>query len=167
VAVASEALESCGGAGYVEDTGLPRLLRDAQVLPIWEGTTNVLSLDTLRALAADGAFAALEAELERAIAAARDAGLAEPMRTAQSAFTHAAEWLSSHLGVPAALEQGARRFALTAGRALALALLGEHAEWCLRNGRGPRAAAAARRFARQGIDLVGDFDAEDVRLLSQ
>jgi len=50
VAVASEALESFGGAGYIEDTGIPRLLRDAQVLPIWEGTTNVLSLDTLRAI---------------------------------------------------------------------------------------------------------------------
>ena len=45
VALASEALECFGGAGYVEDTGLPRLLRDAQVLPIWEGTTNVLALD--------------------------------------------------------------------------------------------------------------------------
>lgn len=50
VATASELLECFGGAGYVEDTGLPRLLRDAQVLPIWEGTTNVLSLDVLRAL---------------------------------------------------------------------------------------------------------------------
>ncbi len=50
VSVASEVLESFGGAGYVEDTGLPVLLRDAQVLPIWEGTTNVLALDTLRAL---------------------------------------------------------------------------------------------------------------------
>jgi alkylation response protein AidB-like acyl-CoA dehydrogenase len=40
VAVVSEALEAFGGAGYVEDTGLPMLLRDAQVLPIWEGTTN-------------------------------------------------------------------------------------------------------------------------------
>src|SRR5262249_40974308 len=50
VAVASEVLEACGGAGYVEDTGLPALLRDSQVLPIWEGTTNVLALDTLRAL---------------------------------------------------------------------------------------------------------------------
>jgi acyl-CoA dehydrogenase len=48
--VVSEVLECFGGAGYVEDTGLPALLRDAQVLPIWEGTTNVLSLDTLRAL---------------------------------------------------------------------------------------------------------------------
>src|SRR5258705_9432504 len=50
IAVASEALEAFGGAGYVEETGLPRLLRDAQVLSIWEGTTNILSLDALRAM---------------------------------------------------------------------------------------------------------------------
>ncbi|HET7824066.1 MAG TPA: acyl-CoA dehydrogenase family protein, partial [Anaeromyxobacter sp.] len=66
VAVASEALECFGGAGYVEDTGLPRLLRDAQVLPIWEGTTNVLALDLLRALATEGALQALTAEIRRA-----------------------------------------------------------------------------------------------------
>ncbi|KAG1664573.1 Acyl-CoA dehydrogenase family member 11 [Nymphon striatum] len=49
--VVSEGLESFGGQGYIEDTGLPRLLRDAQVLPIWEGTTNILSLDVLRSIA--------------------------------------------------------------------------------------------------------------------
>ncbi len=36
VAVTSEVIEAFGGAGYVEDTGLPQLLRDAQVLPIWQ-----------------------------------------------------------------------------------------------------------------------------------
>jgi putative acyl-CoA dehydrogenase len=46
----SELLESFGGAGFIEDTGLPRFLRDSQVLTIWEGTTNVLSLDCLRAI---------------------------------------------------------------------------------------------------------------------
>jgi putative acyl-CoA dehydrogenase len=56
VVVASEALEAFGGAGYIEDTGLPRLLRDAQVLPIWEGTTNVLSLDMWRAIERTGAL---------------------------------------------------------------------------------------------------------------
>jgi alkylation response protein AidB-like acyl-CoA dehydrogenase len=50
VAAASEAIEAFGGQGYMEDTGIPRLLRDAQVLPIWEGTTNVLSLDVLRVM---------------------------------------------------------------------------------------------------------------------
>lgn len=50
ISVLSEVLECFGGAGYVEDTGLPQLLRDAQVLSIWEGTTNVLALDLLRAI---------------------------------------------------------------------------------------------------------------------
>lgn len=46
----SELIESFGGAGYIEDTGLPRVLRNAHVHAIWEGTTNVLSHDVLRAL---------------------------------------------------------------------------------------------------------------------
>ncbi|XP_066459876.1 acyl-CoA dehydrogenase family member 11-like [Eleutherodactylus coqui] len=50
IAIASEGLECFGGQGYMEDTGLPALLRDAQVLTIWEGTTNVLSLDVLRSV---------------------------------------------------------------------------------------------------------------------
>lgn len=49
--VCTEGLESFGGQGYIEDTGLPGMLRDAQVLSIWEGTTNILSLDILRAIA--------------------------------------------------------------------------------------------------------------------
>ena len=48
--VVSEALEMLGGMGYIEESGLPRLLRDSQVLSIWEGTTNILSLDVLRVL---------------------------------------------------------------------------------------------------------------------
>lgn len=44
----SEAMEMIGGNGYIEESPLPRLLRDAQVLPIWEGTTNILVLDALR-----------------------------------------------------------------------------------------------------------------------
>lgn len=60
---ASETIESFGGAGYIENTGVPRLLRDAQVFPIWEGTTNVLSLDTLRAMGKDGALQPLVADL--------------------------------------------------------------------------------------------------------
>src|SRR5437867_10192580 len=65
VAVVSEALECFGGQGYVEDTCLPRLLRDAQVLPIWEGTTSVLALDSLRVLRRADTLDCLAAELER------------------------------------------------------------------------------------------------------
>ena len=65
VQAASEAIECFGGAGYMEDTGLARLLRDAQVLPIWEGTTNVLSLDVTRLLGKSGTVEAFAAELTR------------------------------------------------------------------------------------------------------
>jgi len=50
IVVVSEAIEAFGGAGYIEDTHLPKLLRDTQVLSIWEGTTNILCLDVLRAI---------------------------------------------------------------------------------------------------------------------
>jgi acyl-CoA dehydrogenase len=75
VAAASEAIECFGGQGYMEDTGLPRLLRDAQVLPIWEGTTNVLSLDALRVLRKPETLDALVEELGRLDAPNRDAAL--------------------------------------------------------------------------------------------
>jgi alkylation response protein AidB-like acyl-CoA dehydrogenase len=75
VAVASEAVESFGGQGYIEDTGIPRLLRDAQVLPIWEGTTNVLALDALRVLGKAGAVDAYAGELERLGAPGREQAL--------------------------------------------------------------------------------------------
>ena len=50
VELTSEGLECFGGQGYIEDTGIPAFLRDAQVLPIWEGTSSVMSLDMLRAI---------------------------------------------------------------------------------------------------------------------
>lgn len=45
---ASEALELHGGNGYIEDFVTPRLLRDAQVLTVWEGTANILALELIR-----------------------------------------------------------------------------------------------------------------------
>ncbi len=153
VAVASEALEAFGGAGYVEDTGLPQLLRDAQVLPIWEGTTNVLSLDVLRALARGTTLAPLRAEIERAT---RDAppALADAAEGARAAFAHAEAWALEALSRgPAALEAGARRFALTLGRATELALLVDEASYAAQRG-DARLSAVARRFARAPIDLI-------------
>ncbi|HWP64819.1 MAG TPA: isovaleryl-CoA dehydrogenase [Candidatus Limnocylindria bacterium] len=49
--VVAEALECLGGAGYVEESGLPRLFRESPLNSIWEGSGNVICLDVLRALA--------------------------------------------------------------------------------------------------------------------
>ena len=163
VAIASEAIESCGGAGYVEDTGLPRLMADAQVLPIWEGTTNVLSLDTLRALAKGGAFATLAADAEAAVRGVDDHRLVPAVAAARAALAHAERWAGAHLTRPDALEAGARRFAMTLGRALELAYLAGHAQWCVDHGHAAAAyaVAATRRFTRHGVDLIDDVDGDD------
>ena len=48
---AAEALECLGGNGYVEESGMPRLYREAPLVSIWEGSGNVAALDALRAMA--------------------------------------------------------------------------------------------------------------------
>ncbi|HTJ81098.1 MAG TPA: acyl-CoA dehydrogenase family protein [Polyangiaceae bacterium] len=165
VAVVSEALECFGGAGYIEDTGLPRLLRDAQVLSIWEGTTNVLSLDTLRAIAKEGALAPFIEEMAAATKSAAPELEAEA-NAAMAAATHAASWLEKTFAKDAlSVEAGARRFALTLGRAAELAYLVEHASWCLANENDRRPLLAAKRFLKNRIDLVED-DSMDSRALA-
>jgi len=142
---ASEVLEAFGGAGYVEDTGLPVLLRDAQVLPIWEGTTNVLALDMLRALSQPGALEAVADELTARANTGTRAELREARRSVAVALDRTMERLrrpqNEH---PNSLEGFARAIALTLGRAWALALLLEHGEWVLSRG-GPRRTALAAR----------------------
>jgi len=44
-----ECMELMGGNGYIEDFVMPKLLRDVNVLPIWEGSGNIIALDMLRA----------------------------------------------------------------------------------------------------------------------
>jgi len=161
VAVTSETVESFGGAGYVEDTGIPVLLRDAQVLSIWEGTTNVLSLDALRALGGAEEMAEVwrlfEGEARRAIegGGAVVEGLADPARAALAGLESAGLWLreAGARGTDA-LEAGARRFALTVGRCLELALLVEQARWSAAEHGDHLPAAAARRLAANGVDLI-------------
>src|SRR5437588_6099018 len=57
--VTLEALEMRGGNGYVEDWGNPRCVRDAIVNVVWEGSSNVIVLDVMRAIDREGAAAAL------------------------------------------------------------------------------------------------------------
>lgn len=166
VNVVSEVIETFGGAGYVEDTGLPLLIRDSQVFPIWEGTTNVLSLDTLRALVKEDSFPALKTKVEQCVNNVSDSKLQWAGKTAQDALAHAETWFNGALKKgQGEMEAGARRFAMTLGRALGLALLVEQGEWSLQQEKDGRARAAALRFAQSGIDLIGDFELEDSRVL--
>ena len=145
-----------GRRSAVPDTGIPFLLRDNQVFPIWEGTTNVLSLDALRAVARDGALAPLVARVQALAGEARDADLARAGRQAISATERAAGWVMERGKDVAAAEAGARAFALTLGRSLALAALVRHAQWSIDHEHDGRARAAALRFARHGVDRMDD-----------
>jgi putative acyl-CoA dehydrogenase len=69
---AAEALECLGGNGYVEESGMPRLYREAPLQSIWEGSGNVAALDALRALTRQPESAeAFFAELDEARGADR------------------------------------------------------------------------------------------------
>jgi len=155
VAVTSEVLESFGGAGYVEDTGLPVLLRDSQVLPIWEGTTNVLALDTLRAIGTTESIAPLLSATTRLFESLHDPTLLDVARVVTAALNHAESWLrEAQAADRSVLEAGARRFALTLGRATELALLIRQAQWSEDHEQDKRSGASARRFAQAGVDLI-------------
>jgi len=168
VAVCSEALECFGGAGYLEDTGLPVILRDSQVFPIWEGTTNVLSLDTLRVLGSGAALGALHLHVETLGREVRDLGLGTLARQAAEALRRAERWLAEAMERGRAdQEAGARRFALTIGRATALAEMTAVAQHMLDADGDARGRAACRRFARAGVDLVTSVEMEDSRALAR
>jgi alkylation response protein AidB-like acyl-CoA dehydrogenase len=153
VAHASEVVEAFGGAGYVEDTGIPRLLRDAQVLPIWEGTTNVLSLDLLRAESREQAVTALLGDLAEQLAAARatpppgvDVDLVERSRVALLERVRA--WPDTDAD---ALQAQLREVALRLGRTYAAALLARHAAHRRERHGDERAAGVARRYAERWL----------------
>jgi alkylation response protein AidB-like acyl-CoA dehydrogenase len=168
VAVLSEVIECFGGAGYVEDTGLPLLLRDAQVLPIWEGTTNVLSLDVVQVAGMSEPLAALKRELGFILQGLRDPDLVRISAWIEQTLEQAGGWLEQTSGTDrAGAEAGARRFALTLGRAVGLALLARHAQWSLDEEQDARALAAARRFAAHGINLLAEMNHDDARMLAR
>ena len=81
--VAGDAMEARGGCGYIEDFSDARLLRDAHLGSIWEGTSNIVALDVLRAARRENSLAALLALLETLLIDSKaDAELARDLRAA-------------------------------------------------------------------------------------
>lgn len=124
IAIASECLESFGGQGYIEDTGLPKILRDAQVLSIWEGTSNVLSLDVLRVLQKSNGEAlvcfnnVISCKLRNALSTSGD--LKSSAEQIVAGLNETAKVISEN---PRLLEVGARYFAYSLARTYAAAVL--------------------------------------------
>jgi len=61
--VTGDAMEVRGGCGYIEEWADPRLVRDAHLGSIWEGTSNIVALDVLRAIKREGSLPVLQAHL--------------------------------------------------------------------------------------------------------
>jgi putative acyl-CoA dehydrogenase len=128
---AYEALECLGGNGYVEESGMPRLYREAPLASIWEGSGNVMSLDVLRALTRSPR--SLEVFLDEV----------ELARGADRRLDARVQDLKRQFGQPETLETRARRVV----EAMALCLQGS---LLVRNG--PPAVADAFCAARLGAD---------------
>jgi len=156
--VTGDAMEARGGVGYIEEWAEPRLLRDAHLGSIWEGTSNIVALDVLRASRRDQAHAALGSALARRMA---EAGVPEGARARLTALLGRAT---------AAVDAAARAGAAGEHRARTVASgLYHAASACLLAAEGarladPRRAALAelvvrhKLTARDPLAVEGDGD---------
>jgi putative acyl-CoA dehydrogenase len=111
---AFESLECLGGMGYVEESGMPRLYREAPLASIWEGSGNVMSLDVLRALTrSPRSLEVFLAEVEEA-------------RGADARLDAATDRLKQQFADPATLEIRARRVVESMALCLQGSLLVRH-----------------------------------------
>jgi acyl-CoA dehydrogenase len=143
---ASEAIEALGGNGYMEDYPTARLLRDAQVLPIWEGTTNILSLDFLfRACGKERGHEALFKHAEDLVAAATNPLLEPACAAARALLDEARAGIEAALALsPDLAARDAREIARTTARAIQGALLLDEANETLGGGDARSALVALR-----------------------
>lgn len=145
VPAASRAIEILGGSGYVEDHVCARLLRDAQVLPVWEGAPNIQALELLRLVTGEGTgLAAWRARVEGVVS--RQGGpladIARPLGVALAACDTAVAAIHAR---PPEGPRRARRLATAMAEMLAAASLLEAAAEALPRG-DARKALIARRF---------------------
>lgn len=145
MALSSEGVEGFGGQGYIEDSKLPRILRDVQVLSIWEGTTNVLSHDLLRVIATSKGqgWTVFQTVVERRIKAIEDqvaqmdadmqSRMMKVVSSMRQSLVELAQFLQSCLSGGKAgahtLEMHARALAFGMSRVYIATALGVHAVW--------------------------------------
>nr|XP_045610109.1 acyl-CoA dehydrogenase family member 11-like [Procambarus clarkii] len=130
--IVSEGLECFGGQGYIEDTGLPSYLRDAQVLPIWEGTSNIMSLDFLRAVTKTNgkALTALCEDVKGRVQGVMSSAIPEGLRDSCQKVTLAMEELINFLQKhPNLILPASRDIATSIAHIYIGCLLVDHAAW--------------------------------------
>ncbi|MFC6732861.1 acyl-CoA dehydrogenase family protein [Haladaptatus sp. DYSN1] len=153
VDTASYACEVLGGNGYVEEFVTPRLLRDAQVLPIWEGTSNILSLDVLRGMAREQSHEGVIELVQGWLDDVDHTHLEGLKATVESEF----ERLQAALGTLATEDEDyaqlqAKRLADYIFDVVTAALLLSEAQWQLDEEGNARKALVAERFVETRFD---------------
>lgn len=152
IALVSEALEAFGGAGYIEDTGLPKLLRDVQVLSIWEGTTNILSLDALRALRKENAAIPFLDDMEQRLSRINHHALESSRETVSVALLQLKEYIQKMAVMSEEEQQAAARcFAFSLTRTYGASLLLEHAHWALAQNKDQQVVITAKRWCAKNL----------------
>jgi acyl-CoA dehydrogenase len=148
VDTASYACEVLGGNGYVNGFVTERLLRDAQVLPIWEGTSNVLSLDLLRALDREDAHEALLPFVRADLDAVDHPAVAPTAATVEDAFVEFQTALATLATAdPDYAQHEAKQLADLCFDVVAGARLCEHAQHAIDERGDARKALVAEWFA--------------------
>ena len=148
VIAASRAIEILGGNGYTEAFVTARLLRDGQVLSVWEGPTNIQALELVRLMAPRyGGFEAFEARLDALLAGACDSGLGDLARPVETARGSIGEAVAAVRTDEAEGPRVARRLLDSMAATVAAALLLDAAAADLAQGDG-RKLVIARRYLR-------------------
>lgn len=118
--VTGDAMEVRGGCGYIEEWGDARLVRDAHLGSIWEGTSNIVALDVLRAIRREDSLNALMAHLDQLMAQSQIANpLRQQLLTAQAQVRALAEAAAQGGGDPLARTAASALYHLTTAFAMA------------------------------------------------
>eukprot|EP01114_Cavostelium_apophysatum_P009970 TRINITY_DN2331_c0_g1_i1.p1 TRINITY_DN2331_c0_g1~~TRINITY_DN2331_c0_g1_i1.p1 ORF type:complete len:625 (+),score=129.27 TRINITY_DN2331_c0_g1_i1:44-1876(+) len=132
--IIGEGIECFGGYGYMEDTNIPYIYREAQVNSIWEGTTNVMALDVLRSITKEPE--SLGILMERIASNIGGKTTSQKLQNAVQAVQNATKSLNEYFKQVAGLlkkgeakivESGARDLTFTIGRVYTGSLLIHHA----------------------------------------
>ncbi|KAB2382721.1 acyl-CoA dehydrogenase family protein [Actinomadura montaniterrae] len=161
VTAASDAIEIHGGNGYIEQWPVARILRDAQVNPIWEGGDNILCLDVRRAIERNDAHEPLLDRLTEAVANA-PAGDDATADLVNERIGHVREAIEKWRGLDRTTAE-ARLYPLAQYMAdvYAAALLLEQAGWERADSGADRKALVARLYARRHLADAGPLRAID------
>jgi acyl-CoA dehydrogenase len=151
IAAVTEAMEAVGGVGYCEDSTIPALVRNTHVIPIWEGTTNVMALDFMRVVSRGAALESLLEDAHRGLEhAASHSPLGPTTALVAGALDEIATRAEKATADPEEAQYHARSLALSVARTYACARLCAQGAWTAERG-DVRTASTAARLAHRGL----------------